>query len=621
MELLRYAQILWRRKWVIVFTALVTLAVIVGGSSKLPLTYTASVRLRIPTFTSGSEEFVEHDILYADRLTKTYAELVTSRPVMTELAARLDIDDVEDRIKVTVEVISNTELMQINVEAGDPDLTMDAANTLAALVMLQIQALATDGTLDLSAAPDTVDSAIISIVEPAGYPDAPSSLSKKLLYAVGAVVGIAGGVGLAFFFEALDSKLYTAQDIAQISTLPMLGTVPIASRRQRARFLVETFDLSEAFRRLRTQLFAAAPDPPPKTLLVISAEPEAGKSTIVANLALSIAQTGQSVIVVDADLRRPALHRIFGLPNTIGLSHLLQEAATLDAAVQDSAYDKVKVLVGGPQPPNPAELLESAQMRVLLDQMAQQFDVVLIDAPAFLAVADASAIAPAVDEVLLVVRCAQAREDNLKTVLQQLDSINAVPGGVIVNHSKRDLSQRYQRYYRSRQPRFTRGALRARLHRCALYALYLAKSALLPAPRDLTRALWAFVVFAALSIPLGLALKFLALGARDVPTLGSLLRQFARTYLLALLVELFFRGVVQSLLERGLARRYLALAITALIFGVAHFVRLQNPAYSYVLMASGAGFACGWVWLRTGKITASALTYTLVSLMWGVLRA
>jgi capsular exopolysaccharide synthesis family protein len=181
--------------------------------------------------------------------------------------------------------------------------------------------------------------------------------------------------------------------------------------------------------------------------MVTSAETGAGKSTIAANLATALAQAGCSVVLVDCDLRMPTLHRMFDVPNELGLSTVLEERSTLEEALQSPESAKIMLLTSGPRPDKPAELLASPQMGELLNHLEQQFDKVVIDVPALLEVADASILAKMMDQVLLVVQSGYTREEEAQAAYQQLILVQAHLTGVVMNRVPSDPT-RYKKYYR-----------------------------------------------------------------------------------------------------------------------------------------------------------------------------
>jgi len=254
---------------------------------------------------------------------------------------------------------------------------------------------------------------------------------------LGGIVGAVLAIGVAFLSEYLDDTIKTADDVRRalgLSTLGAMGTLItvggelIVATRPRAA-------AAEQCRMLRTNIRFFNVERRLRTLLVTSAIPGEGKSTILASLAVVMAQAGQRVILLDGDLRRPRLHRLFDVPLQGGLAMSLL-AGSLDGNVQAvSAVAGLAVLPAGPPPPNPAELLGSRRMRELLDHLAGQADVVLIDSPPLLAVTDAALLAQLVDGVLLVVESGKTRREmaldaiaRLQQVTRQPDWSGAQPG-------------------------------------------------------------------------------------------------------------------------------------------------------------------------------------------------
>lgn len=490
MELLTYLRILNRRKWMILLTTLITVIVALAGTSLTQPTYRSNVTLRVASAGGGgSLQYV--DYLYADRLLRTYTRVATSGSVVDEVARRLDLNR---RPKVAAEPVPDTELIEIMVEDHDPNVAADFANNLAATLIAQSRQLYTGGGKSardilgeqlaqteselaqdrrdysalLAQPPDDAEKITaarrsielkeqtratlldqyekarvaeairanaISIVEPARVPVEPSSPRRDLNIGLGALVGLIGGIALAFLFENMDTRLYNSQDVEEVTQLSTLGWIPEAKRQKQFIFYNGNSPQGEAFRQLRTNIFAQGHGAGLRSLLVTSAEPKEGKSSIVANLAYTIAQTGRKVVVVDGDLRMPTLHRIFDLPNRKGLSNVLKPELTLDQALQDSKVPGVKVLASGPTPSNPPELLDSPQMLDLIQELNRRFDVVLIDGPALLSVTDASILASVVDGVVLVVGAGVARVETVRSAQQQLSNVRAKLMGVVVNRA------------------------------------------------------------------------------------------------------------------------------------------------------------------------------------------
>lgn len=203
--------------------------------------------------------------------------------------------------------------------------------------------------------------------------------------------------------------------------------------------------VAEAYRQLRTNILFASPDRPLKTLLVTSTHPEEGKSTILANLATTFAQTGRRVILVDCDLRRPSLHRIFGVRSGAGLTSAILDPGVKEFPYQDSGVPNLRLLCSGPLPPNPSELLGSRRMAEVIEQLKAEADYVLFDSPPVVVVTDAAILASKVDGVMLVIHAGRTRRELAKRAKALLDKVNANLLGVVLNNVKYDAS--LHRYY------------------------------------------------------------------------------------------------------------------------------------------------------------------------------
>lgn len=204
---------------------------------------------------------------------------------------------------------------------------------------------------------------------------------------------------------------------------------------------------AEAYRMLRTNLQFTTPDKPLRTLLITSADPEEGKSTVAANLAASFGQAGQTVILINADLRRPTVHRFFGVSPSVGLTSVLVGAASLEEALQETDVDGVRILPSGPTPPNPAELLGSEAMGDVIAEARQLADFVLFDAPPLMAVTDPGLLAPRVDGCLLVVHAGVTEKDKALRAKEQLENLGAHIVGAVINRLDGGPGSYYYYYY------------------------------------------------------------------------------------------------------------------------------------------------------------------------------
>ncbi len=424
MELKTYLEIIWRRKIVIIFAVAVTTMLAVIMASRLPTEYTATSTMRVSKSSAGFE-----NLSYTERLMRTYASILTSDSMSDQLNAQLGYRIPTNHIEI--DFPPNTELMQVKVTDSSPVRAAESANMLAELLISQSRVTRNerDYTVDL-----------IGMASP---PENPDTSNAMLLLALGVMGGLGAGIGLAFLWENLDNSVHSAKEIEQATGLTTLGLIPVVPGKRVQGFLNGNSLEGEAFHILRASLFAIERDTQINTLLVTSANPGAGKSTVIANLALAMAHVGRKIVVVDGDLRLPAQHERFQLPNKTGLGDFLEGNAALPDIIQKSQIDGVDVITSGALPENPAELLSSAPMTELLNQLSVQYDLVLVDAPALLSVSDASSLSLIVDAVLLVVSYDQADHKDLQSVRQRLTTLKARPVGIVVNKSARDESSRY----------------------------------------------------------------------------------------------------------------------------------------------------------------------------------
>ncbi|MGH2657975.1 MAG: CpsD/CapB family tyrosine-protein kinase [Actinomycetota bacterium] len=289
-------------------------------------------------------------------------------------------------------------------------------------------------------------------------------------------MGLALGVGLAFLRERLDDRLRGRGDLEARAGAPVLAVVPHASswkKRKEARLVTVTEPRSapsEAYRTLRTSLLFTASQKGVRKVVITSSQDEEGKTTTVANLGMVLAQAGKRVVLVDADLRKPRLHRFFGVENRVGLTNVLAEEVQPPEAVVQSGVPNLVLLPCGPVPGNPAELLSSDAMGAMLQHLGKIADFVVVDSAPVLAAADASILATYADAVLMVADADRATRGSVAHARVQLDQVNANVVGAVLNNFDLSKARAYPYYYqyyyvyRYEQPdggRRTRGAERA----------------------------------------------------------------------------------------------------------------------------------------------------------------
>lgn len=307
---------------------------------------------------------------------------------------------------------------------------------------------------------------------------APIKPNPKLNMAIAFVVGLMTAVGLAFLLEFLDNTIKTEKDVENYLGIAVIGVIPpfevdseqlqesekgrrnkrgenIARRKRRenqasTRNLIAKVDpkspVSEQYRTLRSNLQFASIDRELRTIMVTSSNPGEGKSTTIANLAVVLAQQGNRVLLIDADMRKPSVHYTFQCPNTQGLTSVLTKQASLEEAVYCSAVENLTILTSGPIPPNPSELLSSKAMDLLLTSSRGVYDILLLDTPPILAVTDAQVLANICDGVVLVINSGKTEVDHAIKAKDLLINMKAKLLGVVLNQKEAMKNDNYYYY-------------------------------------------------------------------------------------------------------------------------------------------------------------------------------
>lgn len=295
----------------------------------------------------------------------------------------------------------------------------------------------------------------VTVVDPAEVPrwKYKPNMKKNVLLAL--IFGLFGGVGLAFFFEHMDDTIKAPEQLEGVLRLTTLGVIPRVRDNQRAdaelAFLAVDDPRSafaEAYRSVRTALQFVSSEGLPSTLLVTSSSMSEGKSTTALSLAINVAQTGKKVLLIDADLRKPSLHRILGLDNSRGLTNCLTGEAKPVEVVQPTAVAKLFTILTGPLPPNPAELLAGPKMISLVSMATEKFDLVVIDGPPVLGLADALILGNLAEGTLLVVAAGSTRVGNAQGAIKRLHHARTkLLGGILSKYDARTGSYGYSQGY------------------------------------------------------------------------------------------------------------------------------------------------------------------------------
>jgi exopolysaccharide transport family protein len=311
----------------------------------------------------------------------------------------------------------------------------------------------------------------VRLVDFARPPVSPTEPNIPRNLTFGFVLGLTSGIGLAFLLENMDNTVRTTEQAQALSGLPALGMIPLGSKsvaesgpkrlgiagsREAVELVTQSrpqSQMAESYRALRTSLLLSNLGTPPKIVMITSARPQEGKTTTSINTAVVLAQKGVSVLLIDADLRRPSVHKTLGLGPRSGLSNVLTGSATLEHTITRSpVLPNLFILPAGTPPPNPAELLASSNMRDLLLDLRDKYDHIVIDTPPTLSVTDAVVLSPRVDAIVLVIRSGQTTKQALRRSRDILMQVNAHVTGVLLNAV--DLSSPDYYYYYEYQGKY-----------------------------------------------------------------------------------------------------------------------------------------------------------------------
>jgi succinoglycan biosynthesis transport protein ExoP len=489
-DLVKYLLLLWHWAWAILLTVIIAGVAAYFISDVIPPVYQGKTTVLVDMASSNAS--VDYGlVLLNSQLTQTYSQMMIKSPVLDEVAAELGIPEINPKT-ISAKPVSNTQLITIFSESRDPQLAADIANMIVTVFTDQISSLQskrfseseinlesqmTDIETKLKAANDQLAtttntaekdrletmianysqtyagllqsyeqvrlaeaqtrSSIVQI-EPAAIPEEPVRPNTLLNVAIAVLVSgiIAGGVVVGV--DLLNDTVKTPEEIAEKLGLSVLGVITHHSRNDDIP-ITEAQPLSpisEAFRTLRTNVkyAGAGLENPLRSIMITSAMASEGKTEVLVNLGVVLAQNRYRVLLMDADLRRPSLHRRLGLDNLVGLSQIfVHPELGMSYSLQPTRITGLTALTSGDTPPNPSELLGSLLMGSILEELKNTYDILLIDTPPALAVTDAAVLVPYVEGVLLVVKPGNTNMATLRRLVNQFHQINANVLGVVLN--------------------------------------------------------------------------------------------------------------------------------------------------------------------------------------------
>ena len=312
----------------------------------------------------------------------------------------------------------------------------------------------------------------IRIVDRAEAPEHPIKPKKKLNILLAIIVSLLTGTGLAFFFEYLDNTIKLPEEMEKYLNIPFLGSTPLFSTKNKWNIRGDTSQelitfnyprstASESYRGIRTNILFSSAESVPQVILITGVGPQEGKTITTANLAVTMAQADSKVVIIDCDMRRANVHKVFGTANDHGISNLLVGNSNMREAIIHTRIPNLDVIPCGPIPPNPSELLGSARMKTLLNSLRKHYAHILIDSPPSIAVTDAVVLSKSVDGVILVIRAGYTAKEIIKSGIAQFGAVGTHILGAVLNGvdiSRDRYYYKYKDYYgkdgdRRKEPR------------------------------------------------------------------------------------------------------------------------------------------------------------------------
>lgn len=433
MELRDYVRIL-HKNWILLLILLVL--GLAGGAGYAALQtpkYVASTQLYVSVRTEGAAtgDLVQ-GTTFARQMVTSYVDVVNTALVLDPVIDKLGLDTTVGALapRVSASTPLNTVLIDISVTDGDPEQAAEITNAVAESFTAVVQ-----GTLETPSTTDAASPVLITVTEPAVAPSSPASPNVRMMVILGALLGLALGVGIAMLRAVLDTRIHTLHDLEEITERPMLGGItydPDAQKRPLIMHADPRNPRAESFRTLRTNLQFLDVESGPRIFVVSSAGPGEGKSTTTANLAIALAETGARVALIDGDLRLPRVADYLGVEGGVGLTDVLIGRVDVADALQKWGPNELYVLASGRIPPNPSELLGSAAMTQVLKPLGEYFDYVLIDAPPLLLVTDAAVIGRKTRGVILVAASGKTKKQELAGAVRSLETAGVDLLGTVV---------------------------------------------------------------------------------------------------------------------------------------------------------------------------------------------
>ena len=445
---------IFKTNWIVIVASALILGVIGFGYTKLFIapTYSANLRLCVSNTTEGYEQYIYYnqtDIMASNKLVNACKDIITSNNVLDEVVKKSGLDYTSGALRSMISITSDEEnqIFKLTVSGRDPKEVALIANTIAEVAPDKIALFLKPTSLHV------IDHAV-----PSNIPISPNVARNTLVFCF---LGFVLAYGFYFVRIQFDVYVRTEDDIkALFGDVAILGIIPnitgevatrskyekgllsLLKRKRRIMKLVpstelldskSTFFVREAYKDLRTNILFSLPDTKCKVIAVVSSVMSEGKSTTCINTAITFAEMGKKVLVIDTDMRRPRLHRLLKSTATPGLSNLLLNIATYDESVFATNFQNLDVIFAGDISPNPTELLSSGKMKEIIDEMSKHYEYIFVDTPAIAPVADTAIISKLVAGLVVVTRQGVTEKKVLESCIERMTFSNAKILGFVIN--------------------------------------------------------------------------------------------------------------------------------------------------------------------------------------------
>lgn len=444
-----------RSRWVVISCmTLIAVFVALGASLLMTPRFETKIQFYVTVASSDSAASAYQGSLGAQQRVQSYAALVQSTEIAREVLEESGVDLTPNQVvsNSTATADADTVLLDISVSDTEPERALRVAEAFGSVLPRVIQTLET---------PDGGGPALskLTVVNPPGLPAEPVAPRTEENIALGLVLGLLAGIGLALLVDVMDRRIKSKEQLENVINKPVVGSIPFRKKEDKqpgAEHIVPFREghspAAESFRRLRANLQFLRVDSPPRVFVITSSVPTEGKSETAINLSLALAEAGHKVLLVEADLRRPRVVNYLSMPDKIGLTNVLTGQASFEDVVQETRYDGVHLLACGPLPPNPSELLSSGVATKLFAELREIYDFVVIDSPPLLPVTDGALLAKITDGAFLVVRSHRTTTDQVSQSVDNLEKTDATLLGVVMVANKpirKGSAGYYDTYYRS----------------------------------------------------------------------------------------------------------------------------------------------------------------------------